>query len=88
MDLSLIHICTEGEQVSIAGQVGINNTFRLWQKSFLRCTKKCLVITAPVSYTHLIAINPARIGSINPNAVLPIPLNRAATGVMVPKFAL
>ena len=28
------------------------------------------------------------IGSMNPNAVLPIPLNRAATGVMVPKFAL
>ena len=36
----------------------------------------------------LIAIKPARIGSINPNAVPPIPLNIAAACVIVPKFAL
>ena len=34
------------------------------------------------------AINPARIGSIKPNAVSPMFLNNAAAGVMVPKFAL
>ena len=34
------------------------------------------------------AIKPARIGSINPNAVPPIPLNSAAACVIVPKFAL
>ena len=36
----------------------------------------------------LIAINPASTGSISPNAIPPICLNAAATGVIVPKFAL
>ena len=35
-----------------------------------------------------IAINPARIGSMKPNAVPPMFFRTAATGVMVPKFAL
>ena len=35
-----------------------------------------------------IAINPASTGSMNPNAVPPICLNTAATGVIIPKFAL
>ena len=32
------------------------------------------------------AINPARIGSMKPNAVPPIDLNHAATGVLEPKL--
>ena len=36
----------------------------------------------------LIAINPARIGSMKPNAMPPIDLNIAANGVIVPKSAL
>ena len=53
---SIAEICqsTEGEQIGIAGQVSINNTFGLWQKSFLRCTKKCLVITAQCLCNSLI----------------------------------
>ena len=35
-----------------------------------------------------IAIYPASTGSINPNAAPPIFLNKAATGVIVPKLAL
>ena len=44
--------------------------------------------TSPGLSAILIAINPARIGSINPNATPPIVLNVAAIGVIVPKFAL
>ena len=36
----------------------------------------------------LIAINPARIGSMKPNATPPMDLNIAAIGVIVPKFDL
>ena len=46
------------------------------------------VLIYPVVGILAMGIKPARMGSINPNATPPIFLNIAATGVIVPKFAL
>lgn len=45
-------------------------------------------VTNAVSHAQRLAMNPARTGSMKANAVPPMLLNRAATGVMVPKSAL